>query len=444
MTRSEVTAVVIATSLIGVVLSLVAGFVGSTVDVATSVWVVAGLLGGAPGAIGSALGAVFIDISRGTLGWETPIRALSACVTAIVPFALRRLAVGDDVRLSSLRDFVALEFAVMVGVLGGVATLAWGGELLGTVPFLVAPRLFFPQVVGPLVAVALVFGVGTRRGIDLDIAKRASPILPLRGTYGGTAFIVTVLAWFGLGVVGSIGYRTFEIVATSSPKQFTDRGLGFLLQLDTPLFGPGARHLQIALGVAALSVLAAILVAERHRPDSRQEAIVLTRRDALITFAAAGAVAVGVVGAQRPLQPNDPGTLEDRDVQTMLAVAEVVLPSVVTVESGFVTTYFRRTGDDRARELKRALAELDRESRREFGRHFADLSVETRDEYLKDLAVDRVPSDPTGDTAARLRYYIVDALLYALYSSPKGSKLLGIENPTGYPGGYDDYQRKPE
>jgi len=43
----------------------------------------------------------------------------------------------------------------------------------------------------------------------------------------------------------------------------------------------------------------------------------------------------------------------------------------------------------------------------------------------------------------RVRYYLVNDLLFALYSSPTGGKLVGIENPQGHPGGTGSYQQPP-
>jgi hypothetical protein len=52
--------------------------------------------------------------------------------------------------------------------------------------------------------------------------------------------------------------------------------------------------------------------------------------------------------------------------------------------------------------------------------------------------------DPDGTDAGRVRYYVVNELLYALYASPTGGELVGIENPRGYPGGTASYRRGPD
>jgi hypothetical protein len=71
------------------------------------------------------------------------------------------------------------------------------------------------------------------------------------------------------------------------------------------------------------------------------------------------------------------------------------------------------------------------------------LSEEAGDEALREMGVHTAEPDPAGTTAERVRYYLVNEVLYALYASPKGGELVGIENPQGYPGGANSYQQGP-
>jgi hypothetical protein len=59
------------------------------------------------------------------------------------------------------------------------------------------------------------------------------------------------------------------------------------------------------------------------------------------------------------------------------------------------------------------------------------------------MGADTVDPDPDGGDVARVRYYVVNELLFALYASPTGAELLGLENPQGHPGGLASYQRGP-
>ena len=74
---------------------------------------------------------------------------------------------------------------------------------------------------------------------------------------------------------------------------------------------------------------------------------------------------------------------------------------------------------------------------------FAALGADRRDTVLRQLGVHTADEDPDGTRAERIRYYVVNELLYALYASPTGGELVGIENPQGYPGGRASYQRGP-
>ena len=130
-----------------------------------------------------------------------------------------------------------------------------------------------------------------------------------------------------------------------------------------------------------------------------------------------------------------------------VAAAEVLYPSAVTGHEAFVETYVNgRVSDDPDHRagLLSAVAELDAIARDWHGDGYADLARETRDRLLRDLGVDVADPDPDGPISSRLRWYVVNDLLYAFYTSPTGGRLVGTENPTGYPGGTESYQRGPE
>lgn len=168
----------------------------------------------------------------------------------------------------------------------------------------------------------------------------------------------------------------------------------------------------------------------------------LSRRDAVAALAAIGAGAGGVAYAVRR---RDDGAASP-DVETLVAVAEVVYPSEVTGVESFVDEYAaqRATGDDaHARGVREATGAVDAHAREWYGSAFADLGPDDRDSLLREMGVDTAAEDPTGSTAQRVRYYVVGDLLLALYASPAGGELVGIENPQGHPGGIDSYRRGP-
>jgi hypothetical protein len=166
----------------------------------------------------------------------------------------------------------------------------------------------------------------------------------------------------------------------------------------------------------------------------------LSRRDALAALAAAGVA--GVAGAAALDDPAPPGDDGD-DRPALVAVAETVYPTAATGVDDFVETYVDGLPADRREDVLAAVADLDATARDWFDAPLADLDRPTRDRLLRDLGVDVADPDPDGYLSERLRFHVVNELLYAFYASPVGGRLVGIENPIAYPGGTESYRRAP-
>ncbi|NHN49730.1 gluconate 2-dehydrogenase subunit 3 family protein [Halostella sp. JP-L12] len=176
----------------------------------------------------------------------------------------------------------------------------------------------------------------------------------------------------------------------------------------------------------------------------------LSRRDALAALASGGVVAgVGAAGLRRSLAdaPDDGVDLTPgRERDLLVAVARVVYPSEVDGVREFVETYVAGRADDREgyrAAMREALAAVDDRAREWRDANFLALDAAERDAHLREMGVDAADPDPEGTDAERIRYYVVNELLYALYTSPTGGELVGIENPQGHPGGTESYQRGP-
>ncbi|MFC5365980.1 gluconate 2-dehydrogenase subunit 3 family protein [Salinirubrum litoreum] len=182
----------------------------------------------------------------------------------------------------------------------------------------------------------------------------------------------------------------------------------------------------------------------------------LTRRDALAALAVVGAGgAVAGLAETGTFDGGTPGTSETGDestlagvdaLDTLTAASEVLYPSEATGHREFVETYVLGRIDGReAYEtgLAETLAELDATARDWYDAAFADLTPADRDELLRQLGTDTADPDPDGPLTERVRYYVVNELLFAFYASPTGGGLVGTENPIGYPGGTESYQRGP-
>ncbi|ELZ91275.1 hypothetical protein C440_13214 [Haloferax mucosum ATCC BAA-1512] len=176
----------------------------------------------------------------------------------------------------------------------------------------------------------------------------------------------------------------------------------------------------------------------------------LTRRDALAVLAGLG-ITGGALGLSTldPTAADGDGSSGDRDpaetdlLATMTAAAEVVYPSQVTGVGEFVETYVTGRSRDASRQaaMETVVSELDEIARDWHGAPFADLAADDRDDLLRELGVADSEPVPEGNVSERVRFYVVNELLYAFYASPTGGRLVGIENPIGHAGGTDSYQR---
>jgi len=171
----------------------------------------------------------------------------------------------------------------------------------------------------------------------------------------------------------------------------------------------------------------------------------LTRRDVLAALAAAGAGGAAGAGAHTLFEDGDP--VGDHEVATLVAVAGVVYPSGVEGVESFVREYSAGRFADRpeyATGVADAVAALDDYARHWHDADFAALDRATREETLSGMEADVADPAPDGAARERVRYYLVNELLYALFSTPTGGELAGIENPQGHPGGTGSYQRGPQ
>jgi hypothetical protein len=186
----------------------------------------------------------------------------------------------------------------------------------------------------------------------------------------------------------------------------------------------------------------------------------LTRRDALAALAGAGILGGGGAAAlardgfgERDDAEVDPGTESDADpeeteriVRALVGTARAVYPSAVENTGPFVETYGTTKLDSRPDFRENALETLDAidaEARITFDAAFAALEPTEAETVLGRVGADTAEPDPGGTTAEQVRYYFVNEVLFALYTSPTGGELVGIENPQGHPGGTDSYRRGP-
>jgi len=175
----------------------------------------------------------------------------------------------------------------------------------------------------------------------------------------------------------------------------------------------------------------------------------LTRRDALIALGVGGgAIGVGALTWDR-LNESEEETagFTDRQRETLLALAHTIYPSELSEIDAFVERYVVGKATERpeyGREMADALDELDEYARTWEEQAFAVLETADRDKLLREFGVDTADPDPEGRSQERVRYYLVNELQYALFTSPTGGELVGLENPQGHPGGTESYRQPPD
>lgn len=189
--------------------------------------------------------------------------------------------------------------------------------------------------------------------------------------------------------------------------------------------------------------------------DSRGRDRTATRRRSLLAL---GCAVLGAAGYGYGVAPNGDRSplagardgerpMTSARIATLTALAEAVYPPAVDVDRDFVE---RRIVDRVEPQpghfdgLVAAIDAVDGRARARFGAPVGVLSVDDRRRVLRSMGVTAVHPAPDGTTAERVRYYLINDLLFALLTSPISSDLTGIENPPGHPGGREAYRRGPD
>lgn len=170
----------------------------------------------------------------------------------------------------------------------------------------------------------------------------------------------------------------------------------------------------------------------------------LTRRDVLAALSALGVA--GSAGCAAPTGEAD-ADVDDEVVRTLVAVAEAVYPSSVDGVESFVREVGVarvRRDDEYAAGVADAVGRLGAYVDGFHDESYANLSRAERRAVLDRMGVDTADPVPDGLDRERVRYYVVNELLYAFYSTPTGASLAGLENPPGHPGGTSSYRRGPD
>lgn len=167
----------------------------------------------------------------------------------------------------------------------------------------------------------------------------------------------------------------------------------------------------------------------------------LTRRDALLGAATglAGGSTLAVMSptsSRENITSDSASELSDNAITMLVDLADVIYPTDVTVTPMFVEGYVSMLRSEHVKQVQRAVSDLNDFAQSVADEPFEVLSHRQREAILWEMGIDNVHPRPHGTVAARVRYHLVNGLLLALFTSPKGTKLFDVENPIGYPAGY--------
>lgn len=394
------------------------------------------VVAGTPGTVAVAAVGYLAFAAVGAALWETVRREMPALVegrrwplafagTVAVAALVYAATVGWAATLLSVGAFVSLVptravETLLPAVLLGPPLLYAGARLLDrpvpTGPIPTARRRRFRVAVPALVTVGWVVGglvlstLTEDLGYVTDPAALPGPTLP-----GPLAEVVfAVLVQFGAWTEVLVGAVALALVWWAL----------WPVSVDAP--GPERSD-------GGVSVV--------REPEADADPYRLSRRDAVLALGALGVVTGGGRVSLTALRQPTP------TVDGLVTVAGAVYPSAVTPTAEFVGRYVAgrsRVDPSYLDETERAVWALDQQARLAHGAPLVSLSPGDVESVLRELGVNSARADPDGGTAARIRYYVVDELLFALFTTPVGGRLVGIENPPGYGGGHEAYQHAPE
>lgn len=214
------------------------------------------LLFGRAALLPAGAGVLLAAAAAGSLGVGTAVTLAATLYLGFAAAALaERLGVRDKNEDAGAFAWTPARYLLVVGLAGAGATAvaAWAAVLVGEAVFFVAaPAALVAYAAIPAVTTLPLTALGRRLPIPAATGSGS------RAAVGGVRRVAgTTTAWLLLGTVGSLGYRSFEVLPAETMRLY---GLGVLVPLHEAVpFAPGATRLQVLLGVVSLVVLVALL-----------------------------------------------------------------------------------------------------------------------------------------------------------------------------------------
>lgn len=226
-------------------------------DIGASVAIPVTILFGVLGAIAVGVGSLAAGLASGAgIGTTVINSAVHLCIGLIGMVTYRHaVATASPSALSGPSWVPSYIIASISGASTGGAMLSWALELYGQSPFFLAIGRGLAFLAG-----ALLFG------FPLLAAARATTGFSQAPRTGGrtswkplAALLALPVAWVVVGTIGSIGYRSFDVLFAYDTQALRTLGVAFLGVLhDDALYGQGAIRVQAVLGGTILGLLTTV------------------------------------------------------------------------------------------------------------------------------------------------------------------------------------------
>lgn len=457
--NAVVVALVVAVAYVAMTEALIR--IGLSGDHLAGVLVVPAVALGPVVAWGGALGVLFSHLSTGSVGAPTALAAVETFGLSYGAYALWGrvgiLSTRERPVMTSLEQVAEYLIAVGVASVCTLATLAWLTVVLGTQPvFTGHVRFLTTTALAALFGPVMLFAFGR-------LGWASAPLFPDDSDSAGdpsvtAGLFVTGAGWYAASA--GIGLMTHDVRLFPTTRQLTlwVEGL-FGTGTLSSVAGGGLLFLYefgdvvvVTLGVGAQIALVwqwfKLNDSSRCTGETAPVSVAPSRRNTLFMLAGltVGTSTYGYATSGLASSDENADVATPERVAAAAAVAEIVYPDRVEVDESFVETFvFGRVEprDGHFDGLAKAIDDVDEFARYQFSCSISSLSTDRRRRVLEKMGVYAVHASPDGTTAERIRYYLINDLVYALFSHPKGGKLLGVPNPPGYPGGNELYQRGP-
>lgn len=172
-----------------------------------------------------------------------------------------------------------------------------------------------------------------------------------------------------------------------------------------------------------------------HSSGRSREGMTPSRRGVLAGVVSGSTLGALAVSGLAEFRAPEIDHLSDRDLEVLLAIADAIHPTEPTRFRSPLVRYLEEKSDQRRGELQYTRIEFDQLAVRRTGAGFVSMNARQARLFLHTIGVSRVQSQRKGTLVERIRFHLLNTVLYVTMTDPAGTAIFDISNPIGYPGG---------